>query len=75
MELNHRSDQYRASFNQPLVVEEMDYIKPAEFRHQQSEDEEEDEEDTETEPSHPTKHYLDPSNTTEDKYNDALKDS
>ena len=53
----------------------MDYIKPAEFRNQGSDDDDEDDEDTETEPSHPTKHYLDPSNTTEDKYNDALKDS
>ena len=53
----------------------MEYIKPAEFRNQMSEDDEDDEDDTETEPSQPTKHYLDPSNATEDKYNEAFKDS
>ena len=41
----------------------MDYIKPSEFRNNSDDDEDEGEyEDTETEPSHPTKHYLDPSN-------------
>ena len=44
-----------------------------------SEDDDEEEDDTETEPSQahsqPTKHYLDPSNATEDKYNEAFKDS
>ena len=58
-----------------MVVQEVEYIKPAEFRNQMSEDDEDDEDDTETEPSQPTKHYLDPSNATEDKYNEAFKDS